>query len=60
MFLHPTEMHIQLVQMFQQGAEGCAFGHLGEGVDILGEALATVAKLAVRAGDIGMSIIDVA
>ena len=60
MLLHPTEMHIQLVQMFQQGAEGCAFGHLGEGVDILGEALASVAELAVGTGDVGVGVVDVA
>ena len=39
MLLHPTEMNIQLVQVLQQGAEGCALGHLGEGIDVLGEAL---------------------
>lgn len=58
--LHPTEMHIQLVQVLQQGSKGCALGHLGKGVDILGEALATVAKLAVGAGDVGVGVVDVA
>ena len=60
MLLHSPEMHIQLVQVLQQGAEGCTFGHLGEGVDILGEALATVAELAVGAEDVGVGVVDVA
>ncbi len=41
MLLYPTEMNVQLVQVLQQGSKGCAFCHLGEGVNILGEALAT-------------------
>ena len=60
MLLHSPEMHIQLVQVFQQGAEGCTLGHLGEGVDVLGEALATVAELAVGTGDVGVGVVDVA
>ena len=40
MLLHPTEMDIQLMQMLQQGSKGRALGHLGKGIDILGEALA--------------------
>ena len=58
--LYPTEMDVQLVQVLQQGAEGSAFGHLGEGIDILREALATVAELAVGAGDVGVGIVDIA
>ena len=54
------EMHIQLVQVFQQGAEGRTLCHLGKGIDILGEALATVAELAVRTGDVGVGVVDVA
>ena len=60
MLLKPSEMHIQLVQMLKQGAEGGASGHLGEGVHILGEALAAVAVLAVGAGHIGVGVVDVA
>ena len=60
MLLHPTEVHIQLVQVLQQGTERRSFGHLGEGVDILGEALATVAELAIGTGDVGVGVVDVA
>ena len=60
MFLDSTEMDVELVEVLQQGAEGSAFGHLGEGVNILGEALATVAVLAVWSGDVGVGVVDVA
>ena len=60
MLLHSPEMHIQFVQVLQQGAQGRALGHLGEGVDVLGEALATIAELAVWTGDIGVGVVDVA
>ena len=59
MLLHPTEMHIQLVQVLQQGAEWRALSHLSKGIDVLGETLATVAELAVRTGDVSMGIIDI-
>ena len=59
MLLHSTEMDIQLVKMLQQSAKRCSLSHLGKGVDILGEALATVAKLAVRSGDIGVGVVDI-
>ena len=48
------------MQMLQQGAQRRTLGHLGEGVDILGEALAAVAQLAVGAGHVGMRVVDVA
>ena len=48
------------MQMLQQGAQGGALGHLGEGVHILGEALAAVAQLAVGAGHVGVRVVDVA
>lgn len=60
MFLDSTEMDVQLVEVLQQGAEGGAFGHLGEGVNILGETLATVAVLAVWSWDVGVGVVDVA
>ena len=55
-----TEMHIQFVQVLQQGAERRTFGHLGEGVNVLGKAFATVAKLAVGTGNVGVCVVDVA
>ena len=60
MFFNTPEMDIQFMQKFQKCAQRCAFRHLGEGVDVLGEALATIAELAVGAGDIGVGIVDVA
>ena len=59
MLLHTPEMHIQFVQMLQQSTKRCPLGHLGEGVDVLGEALATVAELAVGTGDVGVGVVDV-
>ncbi len=53
-------MHIQLVQVLQQGAKRRALGHLGEGVDVLGEALASITILTVGSRDIGVGIIYVA
>ena len=53
-------MHIQLMQMFQQCSERSSFRHLGESVDILGEALATIAILAIEARNIGVGVVDVA
>ena len=60
MLFHASEMDVEFMKWFQQGAEGGTFGHLGEGVDILGEALAAVAVLAIGTGYIGMRIVDVA
>ena len=54
MFLDAAEVDIELVEGCEEGAEGCALSHLGEGVDILGEALAAVAELAIRSGYIGV------
>lgn len=59
MFFHATEVDVELVEVLQKGAEGGALGHLGKGVHILGEALATIAVLAVGAGDIGVGVVDV-
>ena len=52
-------MNVQFMQMFQQGSKGCTLSHLGEGIDILGEALATITELTIRAGDIGMGVINI-
>ena len=60
MLLKSSEMHIQLMQWLKQLAERGASGHLGEGVDILREALATIAELAVRTRDVGVGVVDVA
>ena len=60
MLFHPTEMYIQLMQVLKQGAQGGSLGHLGEGVHILGEALAAVAVLTIRTGNVGVSVVDVA
>ena len=48
------------MQVLKQGAQRGALGHLGEGVHILGEALAAVAQLAVGAGHVGVRVVDVA
>ena len=48
------------MEVLQQGAKGCSLGHLGKGIDILREALATITELAIRAGDIGVGVVDVA
>lgn len=58
--LHPTEMHIQLVEMLQKSSQRCSFGHLSKGVDILWEAFAAISELSVRTWDIGVHIIDIA
>lgn len=60
MLLKSTEMNIEFMQWFKQLAERCALGHHGEGVDILREALATIAELAIRTGDVGVGVVDVA
>ncbi len=59
MLLHPAEMHIELMQMLQQRSERRALRHLGEGVHVLGEALATIAKLAVRTWNVGVGVVNV-
>ena len=59
MLLHPPEMDIELMEMLQECSERGAFGHLGECIDILGETFATIAELAVGAGDVGMGVVDI-
>lgn len=48
------------MQRFKQLAERSACGHHGEGVDILREALAAIAELAIRTRNIGVGVVDVA
>ena len=59
MFLYATEVDIELVERCEEGAEGGTLGHLGEGIDILGEALATIAELTIRTGDVGVGVVDI-
>ena len=60
MLLHPPEMHIQFMQMLQQRSERRSLGHLGKGVHVLGEALATIAELAIRTRHVGVRVVDIA
>lgn len=60
MLLYSAKMHVQLMEMFQEGSQRRSLGHLSKSIDILGEALATVAELAVRTGDIGVGVVDIA
>ena len=53
-------MNVQLVQVLQEGSKRGTLGHLGEGVDILGKTLATVAELAVGTRNVGVGVVDVA
>ena len=59
MFLHSTEMNIQFVKVLQKCAKRCSLSHLGEGVDILWKALATITELAVGTRDISVGVVDV-
>ena len=47
------------MQMLQECAERRSLRHHSEGVDIFGEALATIAVLAIGAGDVGVGVVDV-
>ena len=59
MLLYTSKMHVQFVEMFQQCTKRSSLGHLGKGIDILREALATITELTIRTGDIGVSVIDI-
>ena len=59
MFLKSSEVHVQLMQVFQKGSKRSALGHFGKGVDILWEAFATIAVLAIRARDVGVRVVDI-
>lgn len=48
------------MQVLKQGSQRCTLGHLGKGVDILGEALATITELTIRTGDVGVGVVDIA
>ena len=60
MLLYSTEMHVKFMKVLQKRSERRTLRHLGKGIHILGEALATIAKLAVRAWHIGMRVVDIA
>ena len=59
-FFKSTEMDIQLMEMLQQSAQRRACCHFGEGIDILGETLATITELAIRSGNVGVGVVNVA
>ena len=58
--LDTTEMYVEFVEVLQERAKGGAFGHFGKGVDILREAFAAIAELAIRSGDKGVCVVDIA
>ena len=60
MLLKATEMNIELMEVLQKSPKRSTLCHLGEGVDILGEALAAIAVLAIGAGDVGVGVVDIA
>ena len=59
MLFKSSEMHIEFMKGFKQLAERSACGHHGEGVDMLREARAAIAELAIRARNIGVGFVDV-
>ena len=60
MLLESTEVYIELMEILKKLSERSACSHLCEGIDILREALATIAELAIRTRDIGVGVVDVA
>ena len=60
MLLKSSEMYIELMEWFKQLAERCTLGHHGEGIDILREALATIAEFAIWTWNVGVGVVDVA
>ena len=59
MLLIPPEMDIEFMEVLQEGAERRTLGHFGEGIHILGEALAAISELPVGTRDIGMGVVDI-
>ena len=57
MLLESTEMNVELMEWLQQLTERSALGHHCECVDILWEALASIAELAVRTRDVGVGVV---
>ena len=60
MLLKSSEVYVELMKMLKESSERSALSHLSECVDILREALATIAELAVRTRDVGVGVVDVA
>ena len=59
MLLETSEVNIQFVQMLQKSSKWCTCCHLGKGIDIFGETLATITKLAIRTRDIGVGVVNI-
>lgn len=59
MLFKPAEPDIELVERGDEFAKGKILGEGGEGVDVLGEALAAVAVFAVGTGHLGVHLVDV-
>ena len=57
--LGATEVDVEFVEVFQERAERCSFGHLGEGIDVFRETFASVAEFAVRSGYVSVRIVDI-
>ena len=60
MLLKSSEVNIELMKVLKKSTERSTSCHLSEGIDILREALAAIAELAVRTRDIGVGVVDVA
>lgn len=60
MLLKPSEMNIQLMQVLKECTERSTCGHFCESIHILREALATIAELTIRSGNVSMGVVDVA
>ena len=58
-FFGATEVDVEFVEVFQECAERCSFGHLGEGIDVFRETFASVAEFAVRSGYLSVRIVDI-
>ena len=58
-FFEIAEVDVESVQWGEKRAERRALSHLSEGVDILREALAAVAAIAIRPRHVGVHVVDV-
>ena len=59
-FFDAAEMDVEFVEMLQERAKRSAFGHFGKGIDVFRETFATITKLAIRSGNVGVGVVDVA
>ena len=60
MLFKTTEMNIKFMKVFQKDSKGSSCSHLGKSIHILGEALAAITEFAVRSGDVGVGVVDIA